>query len=170
MTDGRLAYTTIAALWDANRAEHRVRAAQVGLDCPDDVFEQLFHARRLDPTLMVVVGAIDWRDVRWVELQLSGAVLTQVHVHRTMEAAVDAARIAVATHGVVDERSEVVTAWQRDSTWLRAPVLVDGDVSGNRVSYELVIGATRLGTLLGLFDRGELDSSARHRVWVGRRR
>jgi hypothetical protein len=170
MTDGRLAYTTIAALWDADRAEHRARAAQVGLDCPDDVFEQLFHARRLDPTLMVVVGAIDWRDVRWVELQLSGAVLAQVHVHRTLEAAVDAARNAVATHGVVDERSEVVTAWQRDLTWLRAPVLVDGDVSGNRVSYGLVIGATRLGTLLGLVDRGELDSSARHRVWVGRRR
>lgn len=170
MTDGRLAYTSIAALWDADRAEHRARAAQVGLDCPDDVFEQLFHARRLDPTLMVVVGAIDGRDVRWVELTLSGAALSQVHVHRSLESAVDAARNAVGAHGVVDDRPEVVTAWQRESTWLRAPVLVDADVSGSRVSYELLIGATRLGTLLGLLDRGDLDPANRHRVWVGRRR
>ena len=170
MTDGRLAYTSIAALWDADRAEHRARAAQVGLECPDDVFEQVFHVPRLDPTLLVVVGAIDWRDVRWVEIALSGAALSQVHVHRNLESAVDAARAAVGTHGVVDDRPEVVTAWESESTWLRAPVLVDGDVSGNRVSYELVIGATRLGTLLGLFDRGDLDPAQRHRVWVGRRR
>lgn len=170
MTDGRLAYTWIAALWDADRAQHRARAADIGLDCPDDVFEQLFHVPRLDPTLLVVVGAIDWRGVRWTELPLSGAVLAQVHVHRNLEAAVDAARTAVATHGLVDDRPEVVAAWDRDSTWFRAPVLVDGDVSGNRVSYELLIGATRLGTLLGLLDRGDLDPAQRHRVWVGRRR
>lgn len=165
-TDDRLAYTHVAALWDADLATHRARAADVGVDCPEDVFEQLFHAPRLDPTHLLVVGAIDWRGVRWSETQLSGHALAEVHVHRTLEAAVHAARDATGRAGLGDDD---VGAWG-NGTWPRLPVFIDGEVSAARVSYELVVGATRLGRLLGLIDRGDVAADTRHRVWVGRRR
>jgi hypothetical protein len=36
-------------------------------------------------------------------------------------------------------------------------------------SFDLLIGFTRLGNLLGLTDRGEIPLHAWHRVWVGSR-
>lgn len=162
----RLAYTHIVARWHDDLSTHRARARDLGVDCPDDVFEPLFHAPRLDPTHLLVVGAVDWRGVRWSEVLLSARALSEVHAHRVLEPAIDAARIAAAETGVSDDSS----TWLSAATWPRPPVLIDGEVSAARVSYELVVGATRLGTLLGLLDRGDVTPEARHRVWVGRRR
>lgn len=166
-TDDRLAYTHVAALWHEDLATHRQRAAEIGVQCPDEVFAQLFHAPRLDPTHLRVVGAIDWRGVRWGEVLLSGRALAEVHLHRALEAAVDAARrtTTVAGLGAGD-----AVAWAPGNSWSNAPILIDGEVSAERVSYELVVGASRLGTLLGLLDRGDIAPDSPHRVWVGRRR
>lgn len=166
-TYDRLAYTHVAALWHAEFDTHRARAAEIGVQCPEPVFAQLFHAPRLDPTHLLVVGAIDWRGVRWCDAQLSGHALAEVHVHRALEAAVDNARDATASAGLDDTEA---AAWSTSMTWSDPPILIDGDVSASPVSYELIVGATRLGRLLGLIDRGDLTADARHRVWVGRRR
>jgi hypothetical protein len=48
------------------------------------------------------------------------------------------------------------------------PVMVAGEVLGSRVGYELLVGFTRLGNLLGLLDREEVPQSQRHLVWIGR--
>ena len=45
--------------------------------------------------------------------------------------------------------------------------LVTGDVTGSGFEYELLVGFTRLGNLLGLLDRQEVPEMKRHRVWVG---
>ncbi len=52
-------------------------------------------------------------------------------------------------------------------TWLRPPILVTGEVTGSGFEYELLVGFTRLGNLLGLLDRQEVPEMKRHRVWVG---
>jgi hypothetical protein len=54
-------------------------------------------------------------------------------------------------------------------TWLRPPILVTGEVTGSGFEYELLVGFTRLGNLLGLLDRQEVPEMKRHRVWVGSR-
>lgn len=43
-----------------------------------------------------------------------------------------------------------------------------GDVLGSSVGYELLVGYTRLGNLLGMLDREELSESQKHLVWIGR--
>jgi hypothetical protein len=43
--------------------------------------------------------------------------------------------------------------------------MVAGDVFGSNVGYELLVGFTRLGNLLGLLDREEVPEVARHLVW-----
>lgn len=53
-------------------------------------------------------------------------------------------------------------------SWFAAPVLVAGEVLGSNVGYELLIGCTRLGNLLGLLDRQEVPEVETHLVWVGR--
>ena len=60
--------------------------------------------------------------------------------------------------------AEVVGALGRGK---RPPVLVTGDVTGRGFQYELLVGFTRLGNLLGLLDREEVPELKRHRVWVG---
>jgi hypothetical protein len=163
----RLPYTAIAAVRHADAAEHRRRATEIGLHCPDDVFEQLFHAPHVDALLMVAVAPVDWSIVRWREAELSAAALAQVSLPRGYAPAVHAVRHAAARDGVTDERPGVLAQWQTAGTWLRAPVLIAGELTGAEASYELLIGRKRLATLLGLVERGDVPYEQRHRVWIG---
>jgi hypothetical protein len=45
--------------------------------------------------------------------------------------------------------------------------VVNGEVTGSGFNYELLVGFTRLGNLLGLLDRQAVPEVQRHRVWVG---
>ena len=105
----------------------------------------------------------------WSEEALSGIQLRQVSVDRGYQYAVDEARWRTLEEGVSDARPAVVEHWARAGTWLVPPVLVTGEVTGSALRYELLVGFTRLGNLLGLLDRAEVPEVARHRFWVGAR-
>ena len=47
------------------------------------------------------------------------------------------------------------------------PKLVADDVLGTNIGYELFVGYTRLGNLLGLVKWGEIPECSRHLGWVG---
>lgn len=160
-------WTSIRALYDPDLEQHRTRAREIGLEASADVFEQLFHEPHQDPVFALVVQWVDWAGVTWREIELSGLALSQVHVPREYERAVEEARARTIGQGLQDERPEVVSHWHEKSTWFRAPVLVTGDVADRPIAYELLVGFTRLGNLLGLIERGEVASEKKHRVWVG---
>ncbi len=162
-------WSGIQSLYDADPDVHRARVRDMGLDVAADVFEQLFHEPHADPVFASVVQSIDWSGVIWRGVELSGLALSEAHVPREYEHAVEEARARTGEEGLQDERPEVVAHWREASTWFRAPVLVTGQVTDRRVGYELLVGFTRLGDLLGLMDRGEVPQQARHRVWVGSR-
>jgi hypothetical protein len=154
-------------LYDADADEHRRRALEIGLDCPAEVFEQLFRIQPLDPLLLVAVASIDWLPVRWREAELSGTVLAQVGLPRSFEAGVQSARLTALKLLSDDEQPEGFAVWESAGTWLRPPVLVTGDVAGIEVSYQLLVGRTRLGSLVGLMERGDIPAERHHRVWIG---
>jgi len=81
---------------------------------------------------------------------------------------VDEARDHAVCYGIVDEREEVVAHWQEAKSWLVPPVVVSTELSGGGAGFELLVGFTRLGNLLGLLDREEVTESKKHLVWVGR--
>jgi hypothetical protein len=58
--------------------------------------------------------------------------------------------------------------WAEFHTWIRAPIVLAGDLRQSNLRYELIVGFTRLGNLLGALDRQDLPEHARHRVWIGR--
>ena len=93
--------------------------------------------------------------------------LRRVAVDRGYQYAVDEARARTLEEGLSDARDAVVEHWASYSTWLRPPILVTGEVTGSGFEYELLVGFTRLGNLLGLLDRQEVPEMKRHRVWVG---
>lgn len=148
-------------------AERLTRARALGLDCPEDVFEQLFHDHHGDDRLAELLRFVDWKAVTWEEGELSGVALRRVGVPRPFEHAVDEARWRTIEEGFNDERPEVMVHWMQAHTWIRAPVVVAGDVLQSLVEYELLVGFTRLGNLLGALDRQDLPESKRHRVWIG---
>lgn len=80
----------------------------------------------------------------------------------------DEARDHAVCYGIVDEREEVVAHWQEAKSWLVPPVVVSTELLGGGAGFELLVGFTRLGNLLGLLDREEVTESKKHLVWVGR--
>ncbi len=169
MVAAAIRWSDIQALYDADPAVHRARVRDIGLDAPADVFEQLFHEPHADPLFTSVVHLIDWSGVTWRVVELSGLALAEAQIPREYERAVEEARGRTAQEGLQDERASVVAHWGEEGTWFRAPVLVTGEVVDRLAAYELLVGFTRLGNLLGLMDREEVPSYTRHRVWIGSR-
>jgi hypothetical protein len=151
-----------------DRSAHAFRAEALGVHCPPDVFEQLFHEQHDNAVLGQVLRFVDWSAVRWEEGELSGVALRQLGVPRAYQHALDEARAATANAGFFDERAAVMAHWESRRTWIRAPIALAGELLQSSLGYELIVGFTRLGNLLGALDRHLLSESALHRVWIGR--
>jgi hypothetical protein len=163
-----LNWVDIQDAYDADLAEHAARTQALGLDCPLDVFEQLFHDHHDDAEIGRLLRFVDWVESSWEEGALSGVALRHTGVPRPFQRAVDEAREETARNGFHDERPEVMAHWTDFHTWIRSPIVLVGELLQSNLRYELVVGFTRLGNLLGVLDRQDLPEHARHRVWIGR--
>jgi hypothetical protein len=114
------------------------------------------------------VKAVDWGRVSWELAEFSGVALRHMRVEREYQHALDEARDRATQFGIVDEREEVVNHWRDAKSWVVPPVVVSGDLVGGGAGFELLVGYTRLGNLLGMLDREEVPESQKHLVWVGR--
>jgi hypothetical protein len=160
-------WSDIQSLYDSDLDAHARRCAAEGLNCPLDVFEQLFHDHHDDADYARDLLGVDWSKVEWDEQWLSGVKLRHVAAPRGYQYAVDEARALTFAGGLQDEREEVLASWREAKTWVRAPVLVEGAVLGTMVALEVRVGFTRLGDLLGMLDRQDVPEVQMHRVWVG---
>ena len=159
----------VQRLYDADPTVHWERCEGQGLECPQEVFTQLFHEEASNADFAAVVRAVDWGRVHWELEEFSGIALRQIRVDRGYQYALDEARDRATQFGIVDDREEVVAHWRDAQSWFAPPVMVAGEVLGTNVGYELLVGYTRLGNLLGLLDRQEVPEVKQHLVWVGRR-
>jgi hypothetical protein len=66
------------------------------------------------------------------------------------------------------EREEVLNHWREAKSWIVPPVVVGMELLGGGEGFELLVGYTRLGNLLGMLDRQEVSEVQKHLVWVGR--
>ena len=163
-----LTWNAVQKTYSRDAAEYFARAQALGLQCPLDVFEQLFVDHHYDAAFGALVGRIDWGTVEWSEKRLSGIALRRVGVPRAYQYAVDEARGRTAQNGFQDEREEVMNHWQEAKTWMRSPIMLAGGLFQTALQYELIVGFTRLGNLLGVLDRQDVPESAQHTVWRGR--
>ena len=162
-----LNWVSIQNAYQADAEAHARACESLGLSCPVDVFEQLFYDHHGDAEMAALLRHVDFAHVEWEERELSGVVWRRVTVPRINLASVDEERYRTFVEGLADEREEVLAQWEEALTWLRAPVLISGAVLGSGVEYELLVGNTRVGNLLGLLDRREVPEAMRHRAWVG---
>jgi hypothetical protein len=165
---GAFTWSRIQRLYDADPVTHWQRCESEGLQCPQEVFTQLFHENASAEDFAVIVRSIDWGRVRWELEELSGIALRHVRVDRGYQHALDEARDRATQFGIVDDRQEVVDHWRDAKSWIVAPVIVAGDLLGGGSGLELLVGYTRLGNLLGMLDRQEVSEVQRHLVWVAR--
>jgi len=165
---GAFTWGRIQRLYDADAPVHWQRCETEGFVCPEEVFAQLFHAEADNADFAAVVRAVDWGRIRWELQEFSGISLRQVRVDRAYQQALDEARDRATRFGIVDDREEVVAHWRDAHSWMLPPVMVAGEVFGSNVGYQLLVGFTRLGNLLGLLEREEIPEVKRHLVWVGR--
>ena len=166
---GAYTWGRVQRLYDTDPAVHWQRCEADGLVSPQEVFTQLFHEDAHNADFAMIVRALDWGRVRWELEEFSGVALRQVRVDRNYQFALDEARDRATRFGIVDEREEVTSHWRDAHTWFAPPVMVAGDVLGTNVGYQLLVGFTRLGNLLGLLDRQEVPELEKHLMWVGRR-
>jgi hypothetical protein len=147
---------------------HWQRCEAEGLQCPQEVFAQLFHEEASNEDFVVIVRSIDWGRVNWEVTELSGIALRHVRVDRGYQLALDEARDHAVCYGIVDEREEVVAHWAEAKSWVVPPVVIDAQLLGGGGGFELLVGFTRLGNLLGMLDREEVKEAQKHLVWIGR--
>jgi hypothetical protein len=164
---GAFTWSRAQRLYELDATAHWQRCESEGLQCPQEVFTQLFHEKANDEDFAVIVRAIDWGRVRWELHEISGVALRHVRVDREYQHALDEARDQATRFGIVDERQEVVDHWRDAKSWLVPPVAVSCDLLGGGAGLELLIGYTRLGNLLALLDRQEVPEIQKHLVWVG---
>jgi hypothetical protein len=165
---GAFTWNRIQRLYDADPAIHWRRCESEGLECPQEVFAELFTENADDADFAVIVRTIDWARVRWELEEFSGIALRHVRVDRGYQYALDEARDRAAQFGIRDERSEVLDHWRDAGSWLVPPVMVSGEVMGTNIGYEFLVGVTRLGNLLGALDRQDVAEVQTHLVWTGR--
>jgi hypothetical protein len=79
---GAFTWNHIQRLYDADPAIHWRRCESEGLECPQEVFAELFTENADDPDFAVIVRAIDWARVRWELEEFSGIALRHVRVDR----------------------------------------------------------------------------------------
>ena len=87
----------------ANVHEHWTRSQALGLDCPLDVFEQLFLDHHGDDDFASGMRFVDWASLEWEERALSGVALRRVAVPQPYQYAVDEARYRTLAEGVQDD-------------------------------------------------------------------
>jgi len=165
---GAFTWNRIQRLYDADPAVHWQRCESEGLECPQEVFAQIFHDEAHDADFLGIVRAVDWGRVRWELEEFSGIALRHVRVDRGYQYALDDARVRAAQFGIRDNRTEVLDHWRDARSWLIPPVMVSGEVLGTNIGYELLVGVTRLGNLLGALDRQDIEEVATHLAWTGR--
>ena len=175
---GAFSWARIQRLYDADAVVHWQRCEAEGLRCPQEVFMQLFHvlqepqgaAASGGPMLSDVrsMTSIDWGRVSWELQEFSGIALRHVRVDREYQHALDEARDNAVTYGIIDDREEGVGHWLEAKSWVMPPVVVSGELLGGGTGFDLLVGYTRLGNLLGLLDRQEVAEVQKHLVWVGR--
>jgi hypothetical protein len=158
----------VQRLYDVDPTVHWQRCEAEGLQCPSEVFTQLFHADATDADFAAIVRGVDWGRIHWELSELSGIALRRVSVDRGYQHALDEARDRARRFGIVDDRAEVVDHWRDAHSWFVPPVMVAGEALGTNIGYELLVGHTRLGNLLGLLDRQEISEIQNHLVWIGR--
>jgi hypothetical protein len=165
---GAFTWAKIRRLYDADAVVHWQRCESEGLQCPQEVFTQLFFEEANNEDFSVIVRSIDWGRVSWELQELSGVALRHMRVDRGYQHALDEARDRATQFGIVDDREEVVKHWKDAKSWVVPPVVVSGDLLGGGAGFELLVGYTRLGNLLGMLDREEVAEANRLLVWVGR--
>jgi hypothetical protein len=165
---GAFSWARIQRLYDADALVHWQRCEAEGLQCPQEVFTQLFHEEANNEDFAVIVRSIDWGRVSWELQEMSGIAIRHVRVDRGYQLALDEARDHAQVYGIVDEREEVVAHWQEAKSWVVPPVVVDAALLGGGAGFELLVGYTRLGNLLGMLDREGVPEVQKHLVWAGR--
>jgi hypothetical protein len=179
---GAFSWARIQRLYEADAVVHWQRCEAEGLQCPQEVFTQLFHPEHLGVTPvesaersggplvsdLKALMAVDWGRTSWELREFSGVALRHMRVDREYQHALDEARDHAVCYGIVDERDGVVAHWQEAKSWVVPPVVVSGDLLGGGAGFELLVGYTRLGNLLGMLDREEVKEAQKHLVWVGR--
>jgi hypothetical protein len=159
---GAFSWSRIRRLSDTDPIVHWYRCELEGLQCPQEVFTQLFHEEANNEDFVVIVRAVDWGRVRWELEESSGIALRHVRVDRGYQHALDEARAQATQFGIVDDREEVVSHWRDAKSWIVPPVAVSFDLLGGGAGTELLIGYTRLGNLLALLDRQEIPEIQKH--------
>jgi hypothetical protein len=88
---GAFSWARIQRLYDADAVVHWQRCEAEGLQCPQEVFTQLFHEEANNEDFAVIVRSIDWGRVSWELQEMSGVALRHMRVDRGYQYALDEA-------------------------------------------------------------------------------
>ena len=141
------------------------RLSDEGLNWPDDVVEQFLFDHGTHPEFVSQYGQLDLRLLTWSLEPLRAAVLVRATVYPKFRQRIDSVAAALDYFATV---YGVRWGWLDKRTWLRAPVMMHGNLlQPGQADLHLVEGHTRIGALTGYLRVGLISAESIHYAWVG---
>ncbi len=140
---------------------------------PSGILEQLYSAHGRKSEFQDQYASLDLDGIRWIEGDLEASSIIAASVYPEFRPWFDSVSCRVNEMyekgwNSIDVRPAVRESWEKNRTWLQAPILISGDLVGSDSKFHLVEGHTRVGLLKGLVAHGTVTPDSVHRVWVGK--
>lgn len=141
-------------------------------DIPEEVAAQFIVDHGRNPDFQAQYADLELGSIVWRKVRLLVSELIVASKHERFEPwfnSVIRRFAAFPQKGwlAIDRRRAVVEQWERNRTWAVPPVFVSGGLVGRTAKLHLVEGHTRLATLAGAVECGQVLPESLHEIWIG---
>jgi len=172
---GAFTWSRVQRLYELDATTHWQRCESEGLQCPQEVFTQLFHEQSNNEDFAVIVRSIDYSALRASPFATAqGRPFGRSPARRAVVGshAIYAAVLQGRSNGI----ERIPRPRFREASRARTPgssspgecTTHERPTRRRMAGLELLIGYTGLGNLLVLLDREEVPEIQKHLIWVGR--
>lgn len=139
---------------------------------PEEVAAQFFIDHGRNPDFQAQYADIELGTIVWTKVRVPVSDLIAASKHEGFEPwfnSVIRRFAAFPEKGwlAIDRRRTVVEQWERNGTWAVPPVFLSGGLVGRDAKLHLVEGHTRLATLAGAAECGQVRPESLHEIWMG---
>lgn len=141
-------------------------------DTPIEVLEQFYidHGRKYD--FQKQYSQIHISKLNWIKTNISAYEVNQCSTNDAFQSWIESVKKRTSHFntdgwGCIDHRKEVVDCWMKNKTWLKKPIFLAGSLIDNQSKHHLAEGHTRIAILQGLLERGVINETSVHTIWLG---
>lgn len=159
--------------YDRNTGKPNFEAISAALPgVPFEVVTQFFGDHGRNPDFQAQYAGLELNAVIWTKVRIPASELIAASKYERFVPWFNSVAKRFTTFPekgwlAIDRRRTVVEQWERNGTWAVPPVFLSGELVGRDAKLHLVEGHTRLATLAGAAECGQIRPESLHEIWMG---